>query len=165
VLVVAGAAALTPARSGVTVVVVLALTGTAATLGVALDDHGQREDWRDAVGSLGDGPPVRAVVVRPGTGRIAAALYLGRGARTLDAAAPVDGIDVVAVRERARDVDGAPGSLLLPAPPVAGATAGRTRRGSGWASQRFSLAPGTLVDPAALVAAAPGSAVLLVTSP
>lgn len=165
VLIATGAAGLTPARFGATVVVILALTGTAATVGVALDDHSQREDWRDAVRSLDHGPGVRAVVVRPGTGRIAAALYLGRGARTLTVPTALDGIDVVAVRERARAVEGAPASLLLPGPPVAGAVAGRQRRGSGWASQRFSLPPGTLVDPAALVAAAPESSVLLVKGP
>lgn len=165
VLLAAGAAALRPAGFGTTVVVILALTGLGAVAGTTLDDHAQREDWRDAVASLDAGPRVRAVVVRPGTGRIAAALYLDHGARTLSTPAAVDGIDVIAVRERARDIGGAPGSLLLPTPPVAGATAARPRLGSGWASQRFSLPPGTLVDPAALVAAAPGSAVLLVTSP
>jgi len=163
VLVAAGSAALVPAQLGATVIAILAATGAGATIGVAADDHGQREDWRDAVGSLGDGPRVRAVLVRPGSGRIAAELYLGHGARTLTAPAAVDEIDVVAVRARARDTENAPGGLLLPAPPLAGATGGRPRSGSGWASQRFGVPAGTVVDPAALVAAAPGSAVVIVT--
>jgi 4-amino-4-deoxy-L-arabinose transferase-like glycosyltransferase len=166
VLIATGAAAIRPPVLGAAVTAVLAASGTTAAVGVALDDGSQREDWRDAVHALGRVPAGHAVVVRPGSGRLAAELYLGKRVRSMRGPALVSGIDVIAVRDRTNDEEVAARGLLLAVPPaIPGLTGGAVRSGSGWAIQRFTLPGAVVVDPVSLVAAAPQSAVLLVNGP
>jgi len=78
VLVAVGLAALPP-RAGTAGLAVVALVGAGTAIAVQVDARYQREDWRSAVRRLGPVPPGgRAIIVVPGSGRIAVQHYLPR---------------------------------------------------------------------------------------
>ncbi len=79
VLLAVGLAAL-PGRLGPVAALLAATLGAGTVVAVQIDPAYQREDWRSAVRALGPAPVgPRAVVVVPGSGRVAVELYLGVG--------------------------------------------------------------------------------------
>ncbi|WP_372789931.1 glycosyltransferase family 39 protein [Paraconexibacter sp.] len=147
-----------PARTGLAAAALAGVLGTGTVLAVQADPAYQREDWRAAVRALGPAPAgPRAVVVVPGSGRVAAQHYLG-GGTVLRRAAPAAQLAFVAVAGRGTGAAPAARRLaplaILP-PPVTGDD-------GHWAARALTLAPGEVVDPLALQSAVPEAAVLLV---
>ncbi|PTL56469.1 glycosyltransferase family 39 protein [Paraconexibacter algicola] len=160
VLLAVGTAGLPP-RAGTVVAVALATVGAATAIAVQVDDGSQRENWRDATAAFGHEATGRgrAIVVLPGSGRVAVEHYLP-GARLLRRPEVVDGLVVLGVAGTS-----AGGRTDAPAPPgqVPGFAPPTVRRASTWSAAAYAPADpaGAAVDPGALGALGPGAVVLL----
>jgi hypothetical protein len=144
--------AVSGSRAGPGLVAALCALGLVTTVGIDVDSRYQRDDWRGAARTVP--AAVRtALVVTPGSGRVALGYYLRRSAPLAAAGTPVSRVEVIGLG--ARGVGAPARAPRLPAYPLGLAGFGPAaveRRATFTVVRLTALGPPVLVTPVLLAA-------------